>query len=241
MLKNREPNTLNRKLVAFVLLGALVSFGYCISLSFAHPFVLASPEARASIEVTAEQRAELRSAQFSSEVLACSLYGLLLCAVVAIVNSHPSNLKHRALSLSAGCLLGAFSGALMGLIGHGFHDSFVALLADPMVHLFLRLSARLLPVAIAVGMTTAFAGYSKAIITNALVGSVLGAVLSALLYGIMAGLVTPLENVANIFPAHVQNRYLLFVTSFLAIGALDLIQVARSPERSSGEANAVVA
>jgi hypothetical protein len=225
---------LNRKLVSFVLLGALVSIGYCLLLSFAHPFVLASPEARASVEVTESQRTELLSAKFASEIIGFSVFGLLLGAVIAIVSSHPSSVKHRAMTLLVGSLLGALGGALMGWIGYVFHDSLIAILPDPMVHVFVRLSAMLLPVAMAVGLTTALGCSSKAVILNAFMGSVIGAMLSALVYGILAGVVTPLENVANIFPAHMQNRYLLFVTAFLAIGAVDLIQAARTPSGKSG-------
>lgn len=98
----------------------------------------------------------------------------------------------------------------------------------------------LLPVAIAVGLSTSFACHSKVVIPNAVMGAVMGAELSALVYGVLAGVVTPLENVANIFPAHMENRYLLFVTAFLAIGIVDLIQAARTPSREHDKANAVV-
>ncbi len=228
------------KLFALVAFATVAGIGYCVLISQTYPFVLASEEARRSVEVTDSQRAELNAAKHSSDLIAYSIFGAMLCIVVAIVGSHPGSALHRLLSILVGGALGGIAGIGMGFIGYLFHDAMISVLADPMVHMFSRLSAMFLPVALAIGLTMAFASKSKETAVNATMGAVVGALLTSLLYGILSGLVTPLEIVGAIYPAHTENRYLLFLVAFLAIGIITFVQIARTAKSPVAESSGAV-
>lgn len=228
------------RVVAICILGLIASCGHFYLLKSSYPFVVASPEARASIEVTEAQHTELKAAQLQSEAIAFGAFGVLLCVAVALVGLPPNNAATWLITLLAAGLLGALAGGAMSFLGHLFHDSFAASIADPLVHTVLRLTVMLLPVAIAAGIVAALARRSKQVASDAIVGALLGALLTAVAYGVLAGSVTSLENIGSVLPADNQNRFLLFSLAMVCIGVACVYQAfRRSKVNASAEVETV--
>ena len=70
-----------------LIISVAVSLLFAVLISQAYPFVLASEEARTSIEVTAEQKEELDGALFASDLIAFGIFGSALCMVIASIRS----------------------------------------------------------------------------------------------------------------------------------------------------------
>lgn len=214
------------KVLALIAVAAIAGVAYCLLIESAYPFVLASTEARASLEVTDAQRKELNEALWASNAIAFSIFGAVVCATVGtFVELAPKTTGHRLLTILLGCILGGIGGLAMGVIGHQYHESLESVIEDPMVHVFTRLATMFLPVAVAVGLTAVFASKQKADLVNGIVGAFLGGLLTAIVYGVSSGLLTRLEIVAAIMPGNSENRYLLFVTACLSIGVIAVWQI----------------
>ncbi len=187
-----------------------------------YPLVLASEEARKSLEVTKEQRDELDAALKNSDRIALSIVGVAICCTLcAGYLARPSRV---AFALPVAIVGGAIAGELSCEIGYWFHSNFVERLADPMVHVVARLGLMFVPVCVAAGATAFAASTLKQDFTSVTAGGLLGTVAAAALYGVLSGVVTPLELVRDIMPGNSINRTLLIMLFIPAICSLALRQ-----------------
>ncbi len=205
---------------------ALCSFLVAVLVSglmhASYPWVLASEEARKSLEVTKEQRDELDAALKNSDRIALSIIGVAICCTLCA--GYVASPSRAAYAIPAAVVGGAIAGALSCEIGYWFHGNFVERVADPMVHVVARLGLMFIPICIAAGATAVTASGLKSDFTSAAAGGLLGTVTAAALYVVLSGVVTPLELVRDIMPGHSINRSLLIVLFIPAICSLALRQ-----------------
>ena len=202
----------------------LVVFGVVRST---YPYVLASEEARKSVEVTVSQMKELRSAELSSDMIAFGIFSALLCGVLASCLGVSKNVSGRFGGLVIGLVLGAIAGAGMGWIGHWLELNPAFEIEDPTVYSMVRWCIMLLPVAIAAGIATSISTKSFNQIAHAVVGAIMGAVAAAMIYAIVAGTFTTMESRSKILPFHDANRMLIIAASMFCIGVGIVLQLHR--------------
>jgi hypothetical protein len=217
----------------FAIISVIVALGFCGILHVGYPFVLASEQARTSLEVTQEQRDELDSALKSSDLRAFAIFGAMICVVTGLGFMNGANPVQLATVVGTGIVLGGVSGWMMGLIGYWFHQNLIDSLSDVMVHVVARLFVMFIPIALAVGLVAAVATRNGRNFGSAFGGAVLAAIVAAAGYGVLSGVITPLELVRDIMPAHEVNRVLLFMLAFPAICGLAFRQVWQDSKKAA--------
>ncbi len=214
-------------LAMLVLVVASLTFAVFEIYSTSYPFVLASEEARKSLEVTPSQMLELRSAELSSDMIAYGIFSALMCGALAACCSRSENTAGQLLGLAIGLVVGAIAGAGMGWIGHWLELSPAFVISDPMIYSVVRWSIMLLPVAIAAGIATSISTFSPNEIGHAVMGAILGAVSAAAVYSVVAGSVTTIEARSKILPFHDANRVLIVAASIFCMGVGIILQLHR--------------
>ncbi len=216
------------KMLAMLLLVS-ASFSFVVHKVYSsnYPFVLASEEARKSVEVTPAQMLELRSAELSSDMIAYGIFSALLCGALAACCSVSKNARGQILGLLVGLALGAGAGAGMGWIGHWLELSPAFVISDPMIYSVVRWSIMLLPVAIAAGIATSISTGSMNELGHSVIGAILGAVSAAAIYSVVAGTFTTIEARSKILPFHDANRILMVAASIFCIGFGIILQLHR--------------
>ncbi len=216
------------KIIAMlVLVVASLTFAVFEIYSTNYPFVLASEEARKSLEVTPAQMKELRSAELSSDMIAYGIFSTLMCGAIAACCSLSKNTAGQLLGLVIGLVFGASAGAGMGWIGHWLELNPAFVISDPMIYSVVRWSIMLLPVAIAAGIATSISTGSLNELGHAVLGAILGAVSAAAVYSVVAGALTTIEARSKILPFHDANRIWIVAASVSCIGAGIILQLHR--------------
>ena len=192
-----------------------------------YPFVLASEEARRSVEVTVSQMKELRSAELSSDMIAFGIFSALLCGVSAVCFSISKNVSGQLVGLAIGLLLGAIAGAGTGWLGHWLELNPAFEIKDPIVYSVVRWCIMLLPVAIAAGIATSISTRSFNQMVHSVIGAIMGAVAAAMIYAVVAGTLTTMESRSKILPFHDANRILIIAASMFCIGTGIVLQLHR--------------
>ena len=224
-----------KKMLALLAIATAVStlmvFG---AIRFTYPYMLASEEARKSIEVSVSQMKELRSAELSSDMIAFGIFSALLCGVLASCLGVSKNVSGRFGSLVIGLVLGAIAGAGMGWIGHWLELNPAFEISDPTVYTVVRWCIMLLPVAIAAGIATSISTKSFNQIAHSVIGALLGAVGAAMIYAVVAGTFTTIESRSKVLPFHDANRILIISASTFCIGIGIFLQLHRKNNDPQG-------
>jgi uncharacterized membrane protein len=216
------------------MLSKLIQLVACtLVASVAYPFVLASKVARESIEVTQEQLTELKGATFASDRIAYAIFGAVIASLLALTFAKAEPWTKRLPALGAGAVLGALAGFLSGMLAHWFLNNPTLYVQDTMVHIFLMVSVLMLPIAIAIGLSTGMVSKSATDIVGATIAASLGALGAALLYAVLNGTVTEQEQRHMIMPGHSFNRILLIALTVLSIGAALVIQQSATNKKSA--------
>ena len=198
-----------------------------VAIRSTYPFVLASKEARKSVEVTVSQMKELRSAELSSDMIAFGIFSALLCGVSAACFSISKNVSGRLVGLAIGLFLGATAGAGTGWLGHWLELNPAFDIKDPIVYSVVRWSIMLLPVAIAAGIATSISTRSLNQIVHSVIGATVGAMAAAMIYAVVAGTLTTMEARSKILPFYDANRILIIAASMFCIGTGIVLQLHR--------------
>jgi hypothetical protein len=232
------------RIVFFLSFSILASAGLLWFYQTFHPLVLASEEARKSVEVSSEQLNELNAAERLSDMISFALLGGVLSGGLAFIST-TKNPMSRFLGLLTGLALGGVAGAASGSIGHWFDDASYIQISDPMMYSCLRWALMLILIPFAVAAASAVGGdFKKDFAKNfvgALVGAFIGVLSAAFLYAILSGMVTTVEGKNKIFPHHFSNRVLIVVATIFCTGFGVLWQSIRStkmPPSLSAEGNA---
>ncbi len=215
-----------RPLAFLVAITAACTFALHGAFSTYHPFVLASPETRKSVEVTTAQNLELRAAELASDMIAYAVFSALLCGALAACCSAARSAKGQIVGLVVGLLGGAVAGAATGWIGHSLELNPTFAISDPMIYAIVRWSLMLLPIGIMAGIALS-ASDSTGKIANTVAGAVIGAILASMIYSIAVGTFTTIEARSAILPFHDANRMMLIGLSVFCIGAGAIIQLHR--------------
>jgi hypothetical protein len=216
-----------RSLALLVVLTAAAVFSLHGVFSNHYPFVLASEEARKSLEVTTAQMKELRGAELLSDMIAYAAFSALLCGALAACCSAARNGLEQIVGLVVGMVGGAVAGAVTGFLGHWLELSPGFAIDDPMIYAIVRWSIMLLPIAIAAGLATAISTKSAGKIGITIVGSVIGSVVAAMIYSMSVGTFTTIESRSKILPFHDANRMMLVGVCVFCIGAGTVLQLHR--------------
>lgn len=228
------------RLVLFVSFSILASAGLLWFYQTFHPLVLASEEARKSVEVSIEQLNELNAAERLSDMISFALLGGVLSGGLALLSATTESMS-QFFGLFTGLVLGAVAGAAAGFIGHWFDDAPYIQISDPMMYSCLRWVLMLFFIPFAVAIACAVGGDFKKNFVGALVGAFIGVLSAAFLYAILSGMVTTVEGRNKIFPHHFSNRVLIVVATIFCTVSGVLWQSTRStkmPPSPSAEGNA---
>ena len=232
------------RIVFFLSFSILASAGLLWFYQTFHPLVLASEEARKSVEVSSEQLNELNAAERLSDMISFALLGGVLSGGLAFISATKSPMS-RFLGLLTGLALGGVAGAVSGFIGHWFDDASYIQISDPMMYSCLRWVLMLILIPFAVAAASAVGcDFKKDFAKNfvgALVGAFIGVLSAAFLYAILSGMVTTVEGKNKIFPHHFSNRVLIVVATIFCTVSGVLWQSIRStkmPPSLSAEGNA---
>jgi MFS family permease len=208
---------------------SIAGLGYLYKSSY--PFVLASEEARRSLEVTDEQMSELKSAALSSDMIAFGIMGAVLAGGFAALLGKATQTSKRPIGLVAGAVLGLGAGALGAMAGHWFVESPPFDINDPMLYSFVRWILILGGVAGAAGLATALVGNFQKDAANAVIGALIGLFAAAAIYALASGSMTTAEQKNKILPHHFDNQLLIIVASFTCIGLGIISQLYRNPPK----------
>lgn len=206
-----------------------------------YPFVLASAEARASLEVTAEQLAELKSARLQSDCLAFGLLGALLAFTVASpqclsVSLSKSTPIWRCLVSGAGLLgVGLLSGGLGAAAATWFEES-VAGFQDPTMRFILRSALWMLPPAAFVAVAQIWLLGTSSKTADMILGAVVGVGLAILATVILHGTLTTFEARPPLMPDILENRALTGGAFVVGAGAI-IIWFAHRPQPTAANEN----
>jgi len=221
-----------KSLVLLVMLSGACTFAIFELLDSYYPFVLASEEARKSLEVTTAQMKELRGAELASDMIAYAVFSALFCGSLAACCSVSRNAGGQLLGLGVGLVAGVAAGAAMGWLGHWLELNPTFVIADPMIYAIVRWSIMLLPVATVAGLATSVSSASGIQIVHTILGAILGAVLAAMIYSVTVGTFTTIETRSKILPFHDANRILLVGACTFCIGAGALLVLHRKVARA---------
>lgn len=216
-----------------VLLSAACTFALHGFYSSYYPFVLASEEARKSVEVTTAQMKELRAAELASDMIAYAVFSALLCGALAACCNNAENASGQLLGLSVGLVAGTAAGVATGWLGHWLELNPAFTISDPIIYAIVRWSIMLLPVAIVAGLASSISGSSTSQIGNSIIGAILGAVTAAMIYSITVGTFTTIESRSKILPFHDANRMMLVGVCTFCIGAGVVFQRSRLKTRDT--------
>jgi hypothetical protein len=228
------------RIVLFVSFLIFASAGLLWFYQTYHPLVLASAEARKSVEVSSEQLNELNAAEMFSDMISFALLGGVLSSGLALISATKRPMS-RFFGLLTGLALGAVAGAAAGFIGHWFDDSPYIQISDPMLYSCLRWALMLILIPFAVAAACAVGADFKKDFVGAFLGAFIGILCAAFLYAILSGMVTTVEGRNKIFPHHFSNRVLIVVATIFctASGVLWLsIRSKKMPPSPSAEGNA---
>ena len=219
-----------RRLAVWFLLCVLGSAIAWMVTKAGYPFILASAEARASLEVTSEQLAELKSARYASDAIAYGVVGALLVAICMLTfrisssTKLPNTLPQKRTwfqdlpMLLAGLVMGFLAGAAGGWLGNIFEDGNSWNL-DTTTRIMIRSAIVMLPSALAGAVGILMVDRSSQRCGDAILGAILGVGLTLLVTTAMHGNLTTFEARPPVFPDQPANR-LLFPTTFLLCTAL---------------------
>lgn len=211
-----------------VLLGVVVSFLSCAvfawGINAGYPFILASAEARASLEVTAEQLGELKAARLQSDFIAFGILGALLGATLGLPEcvvggTHSRSLPRRLTGVLGLIAVGFLCGGLGAVAATWFEES-VEGFDDPTMQFIVRNALLMLPPAVFVAVSYVWLFGSRATITDLIVGAIVGVGLSTLASVILHGTVTPFEARPPLMPDKFENRVLLAAAFLLGTGTV---------------------
>ena len=204
-----------------------------------YPYVLASAEARASLEVTAQQLAELKSARYASDAIAFGIVGGMLaavCVLVELLTQAPRlNWARNIVIVPLSVFIGFAAGAAGGWLGNLFEDLNSRQL-DATTRLWLRWTIVLLPAAVVSGLLVALAASLFRRAADFLIFSVLGVVVSILAITVLHGTVTTFEARPPVFPDMPDNRF-WFPTLFLILTSLLVTFQITKPRASESPQN----
>ena len=215
-----------RNLLLWFLLSAIGSSIAWGMIKSGYPFVLASAEARASLEVSTEQLAELKSARYASDAITFGIVGAVLVAISMLANRFSRSGKLPAtrswlndlLLLLFGAGLGFVAGAAGGWLGNSFEDGNSWNL-DTTTRLMLRSVIVMLPAAVVGALAIFMLERNLKRVGDLLLGSILGVGLTLLLTAVLHGNLTTFEARPPVFPDQPTNRF-MFPTVFLLCTSL---------------------
>ncbi|MDX1928257.1 MAG: hypothetical protein SFV81_17145 [Pirellulaceae bacterium] len=192
-----------------------------------YPFVLASAEARASLEVSAEQLAELKAARYASDAIAYGVVGAILVEICMLTFRifhwiRPTDKRSWFSDLPVlvvGAGVGFLAGAAGGWLGNSFEDGNSWNL-DTTTRIMIRSAIVMLPAAVAGAVGILMIERSARRSGDALLGAILGVGLSLVVTAALHGNLTTFEARPPVFPDQPANRALfptayLFCTTFL--------------------------
>lgn len=218
---------MTRSLVLLIAITLASMFAMHGVFSTKYPFVLASEEARKSLEVTTAQMKELRAAELASDMIAYGIFGALLCGALASCCSAAKSTGGQILGLVVGLLGGAAAGVATGWLGHWLELNPAFAIADPMIYAIVRWSIMLLPIAIVAGLAISISKSGESKYANAIAGACFGAVIAAMIYSISVGTFTTIESRSKILPFHDTNRMMLVGLCVFCIGVGAVFQLHR--------------
>jgi hypothetical protein len=200
------------------LLGAAIAW---LVTKLGYPFVLASAEARASLEVTAEQLAELKSARYASDAIAFGVVGAILVAICMLTFRISRSVRlpekrtrlNDLLLLLGGVGVGFLTGALGGWLGNSFEDGNSWNL-DTTSRIMIRSAIVMLPAALAGALGILMIERSSQRCGDAILGAILGVGLTLVVSAALHGNLTTFEARPPVFPDQPANR-VLFPTAYL--------------------------
>lgn len=209
-----------------VLLGGIVSLLGCAIFAWViqtgYPFILASAEARASLEVTAEQLSELKATRLRSDCIAFGILGALLGATLGlpecIVGGAQSRRLSRRLVGVAGLLAGGFLSGGLGAVAATWFEESVEGFEDPTMQFIVRNTLLMLPPAVVAAVTYVWLFGSRTTITELIVGAIVGVGLSTLAIVMLHGTATPFEARPPLMPDKPENRVLLAAAFLIGTG-----------------------
>lgn len=200
-----------RGLIAGCVIAALASTLFGLIVQSGYPFVLASAEARASLEVTAEQLAELKSARLASDCVAFAMMGGLLAASVLSTRQLTRASGHFGdglVAVAIAILIGLVGGVVGAILATWFDES-VDAVNDPMTRSTLRTLLLLVPPAIGVAIGVAIGEKLIAKLPDILLAALVGVVIALGLSLILHGTLTTFEASPPLMPERGSNRLLL--------------------------------
>lgn len=210
-MSQRNRSAIAKGLIAGCIIAALASILFGLIVQSGYPFVLASAEARASLEVTAEQLAELKSARLASDCVAFSMMGGLLAASVLLARllTKASGRLGEGLVPVAVAILSGLVGGVVGAMLATWFDESVDAVEDPAMRSSLRTLLLLVPPAIGVAIGAAISGKLIAKIPDILLAALVGVVIALGLNLLLHGTLTTFEASPPLMPQRGSNRLLL--------------------------------
>jgi hypothetical protein len=204
-------SAITKGLIAGCVVAVLASTLFGLIVQSGYPFVLASAEARASLEVTAEQLAELKSARLASDCVAFAMMGGLLAASVLsarLLTRASDRLGEGLVPVAIAILIGLVGGVVGAILATWFDES-VDSVNDPMTRSSLRTLLLLVPPAVAVAIGVAICEKLIAKIPDILLAALVGVVIALGLNLILHGTLTTFEASPPLMPERGSNRLLL--------------------------------
>lgn len=221
-----------QKTLFVLLLSVALTTGLTFLLQKTYPYVLASEEARKSVEVTPAQQAELNGVDRSNDMIAFAIIGAVTCGLLPLAIATKRDPKTSGLGIGSGLVLGALGGMAAGWLGHWIEDSPLFDFGDLMTHTLIRWILMLTPVAIAFGVANGLADGKTQSIGKGIVGGILGIVVASAIYAFLAGVISTPEGRNKILPFYDANRAIIIAAVVVCMGLGVLLQN-RKPASSS--------